>query len=85
MCLFNALNAATISIKNGERRAGKLKTLMQDIIGRHSLARIDYLSIADPYTLTEIDNIGDSILISLAVYIEKVRLIDNMIINLQNI
>jgi pantoate--beta-alanine ligase len=85
VCLFNALNAATISIKNGERRADRLKTLMQDIIGRHSLAKVDYISIADPITLTEMDNIGDSILISLAVFIKDVRLIDNMSINLQKI
>ena len=82
--LFNALTTAKISVKNGERSAGKLKKLMQEIIGSYSLAKIDYISIANPHTLTEIDNIGDSILILLAVYIEDVRLIDNMTINLQN-
>lgn len=85
VCLFNALNAARISIKNGEQRAGKLKTLMRDIIERHSLARIDYISISNPQTLTEIDFIDGDILIALAVYIKDVRLIDNMSINLQSI
>ncbi len=84
VCLFNALTAAKESVKNEERNAGKLKKLMQDIIGSYSLAKIDSISIANPHTLAELDNIGDSILILLAVYIEDVRLIDNMTINLQN-
>ncbi len=80
VCLFNALTAAKISVKNGERSTGKLKKIMKDIIGSYSLARIDYISIANPQTLTEIDTVDDSILISLAVFIKDVRLIDNMTI-----
>ena len=81
-CLFHALSEAKESIKNGESSVGKLKKLMQDIIGDYSLAKIDYISIANPHTLVEINNISDNVLISLAVYIEEVRLIDNMSINI---
>ena len=44
--------------------------------------QLDYISIANPYTLSEVNNISESVLISLAVYIEEVRLIDNMSINI---
>ena len=81
-CLFDALSAAKESIKNGERSVGELKKIMQDIIGNYSLAKIDYISIANPSTLTEINNLSESVLISLAVFIEDVRLIDNMSIKI---
>jgi pantoate--beta-alanine ligase len=81
-CLFSVLSAVKESIKKGESSVGKVKKLMQDIIGDYSLAKIDYISIANPYTLSEVNNITESVLISLAVYIEEVRLIDNMSINI---
>ena len=82
ICLFGALSAANEYVKNGERNTGRLKKVMQDIIGKYSLAKIDYISTADPQTLTEFDNISDRVLISLAVFIEDVRLIDNITMNL---
>ena len=84
VCLFNALSAAKNSVINGERRAGQLKNVMQDIIRSYSLAKIDYISVANPLTLMEIDTLDDDILISMAVYINDVRLIDNMTVRLQN-
>jgi pantoate--beta-alanine ligase len=78
VCLFDALSAAKKAITNGERSASRLKNLMQETIGRYSLARIDYVSIATPLTLTEVETIDDSVLLSLAVYIENIRLIDNI-------
>ena len=42
------------------------------------LARIDYVSIADPETLEELDRIQGPALVSMAVRIGKTRLIDNV-------
>ncbi|HEX5141034.1 MAG TPA: pantoate--beta-alanine ligase, partial [Dehalococcoidia bacterium] len=41
------------------------------------LARIDYVSVADPETLEELDRIHGPALVSLAVRIGRTRLIDN--------
>jgi pantoate--beta-alanine ligase len=82
VCLFKALTAAEESIDKGEKSTEKVKKIVQDIISSFSLAKIDYVSIANPLTLIEADNIVGSVLISLAVYIENTRLIDNMTIEI---
>ena len=54
---------------------------MTDIIESADRARIDYVSVADPDTLRELDSITGKALLSLAVYFDDVRLIDNFIVN----
>jgi len=81
VCLFKALTAADAAVKKGEQRSAQLKKLMQDVIETYSLARIEYISIADPKTLTEIHTVSEKSLVSLAVFIENVRLIDNISID----
>lgn len=43
-------------------------------------ANVEYISIADPETLQELSRVDNRSLVSLAVYIDDVRLIDNMIL-----
>ncbi|MBN1155044.1 pantoate--beta-alanine ligase, partial [candidate division KSB1 bacterium] len=64
-------------IEEGERDASKIKDAMHHIISTVE-ARIDYISIADMYTLQELSRIRGHLLISLAVFIGKIRLIDNV-------
>jgi len=81
-CLYEALSEAKKVITGGERKAEKVKSLMRDLILQYSLAKIDYISIANPSTLAEINTIEESILISLAVFIESTRLIDNITVEI---
>lgn len=67
-------------VKNGEKRSGKIRQKMMKMIKRETLARLDYIAIADPATLDEVRTIKGPVLIALAVYIEKARLVDNLII-----
>jgi len=80
VCLFEALSIAKININDGEQNAEKVKAAMKTYIHNFPLAKIDYISIADPSSLAEVESIAGHILISMAVYIEGIRLIDNMII-----
>jgi pantoate--beta-alanine ligase len=80
VCLFKALSEAKESIERGERESKKIKLIMHHIIHEFSLAKVDYISIANPLTLAEIGMIKKPLLISLAVTIEDTRLIDNMLI-----
>jgi pantoate--beta-alanine ligase len=54
---------------------------MRAILDSEPLARVDYLSAADPTTLAEIDHGEAGILLSLAVRIGKTRLIDNLLLD----
>ena len=80
VCLFRALTSAKQAVKNGEFSAKALKKIMADIIETADKSRIDYLSVADPDTLCELDTIDNKALLSVAVYLDDVRLIDNMIV-----
>jgi pantoate--beta-alanine ligase len=75
--LFRALSAARAVYGNGQRDAGALCAAMRATIEAEPSARLDYVSAADPETLAELDRVEDGVLLSLAVYIGRTRLIDN--------
>jgi pantoate--beta-alanine ligase len=75
--LFRALSEARAAYLRGERHARVLRDIMKSVLGQEPLARVDYVSVADPETLVELEQIEDRALVSLAVYIGRTRLIDN--------
>ena len=78
--LFRALEAARGCWEAGEQSAAVLREAIQEVLGREPLARVDYISVADPDTLAELDHATQGAVISLAVRIGKTRLIDNLIL-----
>jgi pantoate--beta-alanine ligase len=76
--LWRSMNLAKGLWQKGERDAEKLRHEMVALIKKEPLARIDYVSMADPRTLDELSQIKGSALVSMAVYVGKTRLIDNM-------
>lgn len=82
LVLYRALSAAKELWEKGERRGRPLRETMSHMIAAEPLARPDYVSVADPLTLQELDDRGDAqqALASLAVRIGKTRLIDNFIL-----
>lgn len=78
--LFRALSNAKSAYSGGEHNASKLRSRMKDIIGADPLAQAQYISCADPDTLQELQGDVSYALLSLAVFVGKTRLIDNMII-----
>ena len=78
--LFRALTAARSDFQNGERDTGSLRGAMKAVIDAEPLARAEYISIADPVTLAEVDRVGAGVLLSLAVRIGGTRLIDNLLL-----
>lgn len=79
--LYRALNAAQAAYSAGERSGQALRDLMQKTIEGEPLARMQYISCADRDTLRELDMIEKGALLSMAVYVGKTRLIDNLILN----
>ncbi len=73
--LYRALSLAE---DLGTDEALETKRRMQELIEGEELAEVDYISIADADTLKELDVIDRPALVSLAVWIGKARLIDNI-------
>jgi len=80
ICLYHALCAAKELFEQGEGDAERLRAKMVAVIESTDMARLDYVSVAHPDTLEELTVIEDRALLSLAVFFDTVRLIDNMMI-----
>lgn len=78
--LFKSLLGAVTALKSGQTNATSLRQQMVSLIQTEPLAKIDYVSIADPETLEELELVENGALFSLAVFFGKVRLIDNLLI-----
>jgi pantoate--beta-alanine ligase len=76
--LWRSMNLARGFWQKGERDAEKIRHEMVALIEKEPLARIDYVSISDPRTLEELSQIKGAALVSMAVYVGKTRLIDNL-------
>ena len=77
--LSRALAAGVGALQAGERDAARLRAQMQGMIAAEPLARLDYISVAEPRTLAELDVVGEEAVLSTAVFFDRTRLIDNML------
>ena len=75
--LRRALLAGAARIRAGERDAEAVRAEMRGVLGAEPLAEPEYVSVADPETLRELDSVEGGALLSMAVRIDGVRLIDN--------
>jgi pantoate--beta-alanine ligase len=80
LCLWNALTLAREMWTRGTRDADHIRRRMLDVIAEEELAAPDYVSIANPETLEELERIQGRALVSLAVRIGRTRLIDNVML-----
>lgn len=78
--LFRALSAAAMAWAAGQRDAEDLRQLMAGIIDAEPLARRQYVSVADPVTLQELEGPVADALLSMAVVVGTTRLIDNLVL-----
>lgn len=58
-------------------RAGDVLGEMRSIIEAEPLAKIDYVSMVDALTMQPVESVEKDVLVAMAVYIGKTRLIDN--------
>lgn len=67
-------------VAEGETDANKIVAAMTEHIQAQPLAKIDYVSAVDGVTMDPVDRIVGTVLVAMAVYIGKTRLIDNFIV-----
>ncbi|HTN43761.1 MAG TPA: pantoate--beta-alanine ligase [Nitrospiria bacterium] len=80
LVLFRALQIGRAQIDRGERDAGAVREAMALLIQEEPLARIDYVAIVHPDTLSVVGRIEGPVVLLLAVWIGKTRLIDNALV-----
>jgi pantoate--beta-alanine ligase len=78
--LSRSLMAAKSACEGGEKDAERLRQILVATIQTEPLAKLQYVSIASPTTLVELEIVEDGALLSLAVYVGNTRLIDNFLL-----
>jgi len=76
--LQRALQVARQLVADGERSTERIVAAARDVITRGSLARIDYLEVVNSETLQPVREAGPDLLIVVAAFFGKTRLIDNL-------
>ena len=80
LVLSRAVRLGEKLIAEGERDATKVLDAMKAEIQTTPLARIDYVSAVNLDTLEALDRLEGTVLVAMAVYIGRTRLIDNFIV-----
>jgi pantoate--beta-alanine ligase len=76
--LYKALLRAQELYDDNERSASKIIAAMTSILHSEPLAKIDYVAITDTVKLKDVDSIKSPVLVSMAVFFSKTRLIDSI-------
>ncbi len=78
--LYQALQLAQRLIRAGETEPSRVKQALRRLIRTQPEARIDYVEIVDTVRLEPVSRIQGEVLVALAVYFGRARLIDNLIV-----
>ena len=80
LSLSRALRLAETLCAEGVRDTATIRSQMMMVLNTEPVASIDYVSISDAETLEELTTIDRPALVSLAVRVGSVRLIDNVVV-----
>lgn len=81
LVLCRSLKLAEAEFAAGRRDIAQVLEKMRRLIAGEALARIDYIEAVDAQTLSEVQSSSEKILIALAVFFGRTRLIDNIILS----
>jgi pantoate--beta-alanine ligase len=79
LSLYRSLQKAKQLLQNGERKADRILQEVKGILQSDPLVRIDYAQICDARTLQDVDRVEGDVVVALAAYLGKTRLIDNFV------
>jgi len=82
LALARGLRAAEDAWTRGERDPAKLREIVQRSVSAAPGVALDYVSVADPLTLEELERPAERAVISLAGRVGKTRLIDNVLLGI---
>ncbi len=80
LCLSRGLMIARDAFQKGEKNADKIRGIVANVVNEEQLAELQYVSCAHPETLEELGGEIGTCLLSMAVFIGRTRLIDNIVL-----
>lgn len=79
LVLSQAVALGQSMAEQGEKDAEKIVSAMKELIAKEPMARIDYVQAVDGVSMSPVREMKAPVLVAMAVYIGKTRLIDNFI------
>jgi len=77
--LHRSLQKAKELLQKGEQNADRILQEMKRILQAEPLVRMDYIQVCDARTLEDVKRIEGDVVVALAAYLGKTRLIDNFV------
>jgi len=81
LCVSHALTAAQELVSGGQSSAAVILQAVQQILTQNAEVRVEYVSLCQPETLEEVEQISGPTLLAIAVWVGDVRLIDNCVLH----
>ena len=78
--LWKSLQLAKLLIKNGARDAKRIIRSMRMVLKKKKSLKIEYIAIVDSHALRPVTRVAKGDLITLAAWVGRTRLIDNLIV-----
>ena len=75
-----ALKAAEVAIENGERDPAKVVETARRVLEAEAILRVDYVELVDTAKLEPVASFEGEMLLAVAVYAGRTRLIDNIVV-----
>ncbi len=79
LSLYRSLQKAEELLQKGERNTDQILQEMKRILQAEPLVNIDYAQVCDARTLEDVNRIEGDVVVALAAYLGKTRLIDNLV------
>jgi pantoate--beta-alanine ligase len=80
LCLSRSLSRAVSLVRRGEARAQVITQAVRAEIEKQPVAKVEYVSLCDPGSLKDVDQVRGAAVLALAVRVGKARLIDNVML-----
>lgn len=80
LALYQSLKIAEQLYQAGERSAERIKEKMLEHFAKFNLVRVDYVEIVNEETLQPVERLEGKVLVAVAAWVGKARLIDNTIL-----
>ena len=81
--LYHSLRLAKKKIQEGTRKASKIIKFIKSCIAQKTSGKVQYVECVDADSLQPLKTLQGKILIALAVWFQKARLIDNITVNIK--
>ena len=82
--LYQALGVGRRALESGERDARRIEALAMDTLRGAGLDRIDYAELRSAHDLSALERANGRVILALAAYTGRTRLIDNMVFDVRD-